>query len=114
VKAQHLVALFNTFETAGSSETRSRLQSTAINIMGWALAQAWIERNPFVGFSFGKAFTPATNVARPAVIETKPFGQLLRDITAYQGRQGNHGGSSIARAHLRAPRHIAAGRMGSV
>jgi integrase len=95
VKALHLVALLNTFETAGSYETRSRLQSTAINIMGWAHGQAWIEHNPFVGFSFGKAFTPATNVARPAIIEAKPFGQLLRDITAYQGRQGNLVGKAL-------------------
>ena len=42
VKAQHLVALLNTFETAGSYETRSRLQSTAINIVGWG---ARVDRN---------------------------------------------------------------------
>ncbi len=65
-KAQHLVARLNTFETAGSYETRSRLQSTAINIMGWAHGQAWIEHNPFVGFSFGKGSTShARRSSRP-------------------------------------------------
>ena len=115
LKAPHLVALLNTFETAGSYETRSRLQSTAINIMGWAHGQAWIEHNPFVGFSFGKAFTPATNVARPAI-----RAQALRPAPARHhclsgaSRQPCRQGAPIARAHLRAPERAAAGRMGRV
>jgi len=34
LKVRHLVAPLNTFETAGSDETYSRLQPTAIYIMG--------------------------------------------------------------------------------
>jgi hypothetical protein len=32
---------------------------------------------------------------RPAFVEAKPFGQLLRDVAAYSGRQGNVVGKAL-------------------
>jgi len=79
--------------------------------MGWAHGQAWIEHTPFVGFSFGKAFTPATNVARPAIIEGQAFRPALARHHCLSGasRQPCRQGAPIARSHLRSPRHAAAG-----
>jgi integrase len=88
VEAHHLVGLLNSFERAKSYETRSRLQSAAINIGGFAQGKALIKQNPFVGIAFGKAFTAAAGVPRPAIIEPKPFGKMLRDIADYKAREG--------------------------
>lgn len=99
VKQKHLVAVLDGFEEVGSYETRMRLQSTALNIAGFAQGKAWIEENPFLGFKFGKSYTAPEQIPRPAIIgtedgktgiiDTKPVGQLLRDVATYQGRNGN-------------------------
>jgi len=40
-------------------------------------------------------FTSPKNQQRPAIVEAKPFGQLLRDVAAYSGRQGNIVGNAL-------------------
>jgi len=89
VEAKDLIDLLETFEDNESYETRARLQAAALNIGGYAHGKAWIEHNPFLGIAYGKAFTSPTNRPRPAITEAEPFGQLLRDVAAYSGRQGN-------------------------
>jgi integrase len=95
VRAKDLIDLLETFEENGSYETRMRLQSTALNIAGFAQGKAWIKANPFHGVAFGNAFTSPKNQPRPAIVEAKPFGQLLRDVAAYSGRQGNLVGKAL-------------------
>ena len=95
VKAKDLIDLLETFEENGSYETRMRLQSTALNVAGFAQGKAWIKLNPFHGIAFGNAFTSPKNEQRPAIIEAKPFGQLLRHVAAYSGRQGNLVGKAL-------------------
>jgi integrase len=89
VEAKDLIGLLETFEDNESYETRARLQAAALNIGGYAQGKAWIKHNPFLGIAYGKAFTSPTNQPRPAITEIEPFGQLLRDVAAYSGRQGN-------------------------
>jgi integrase len=36
-----------------------------------------------------------SNTPRPAITDATPFGQLLRDVAAYQGRQGNLVGKAL-------------------
>jgi integrase len=95
VEPQDLIAVLDAYEDAESYETRMRLQGTALNIAGWAQGKAWIKTNPFIGIGFGKAFTAPTNVPRPALVEAVQFGQLLRDLAAYKGRQGNLVGKAL-------------------
>ena len=89
VEAKDLIDVLDTFEDDGSYETRVRLQSTALNIAGYAQGKAWIKQNPFLGIAYNKAFTAPSNVPRPAIIDAEPFGQLLRDVATYPGRQDN-------------------------
>jgi integrase len=95
VKAKDLIDLLETFEENGSYETRMRLQSTALNIAGFAQGKVWIKANPFHGIAFGNAFTSPKNQQRPAIVEAEPFGRLLRDVAAYSGRQGNVVGKAL-------------------
>jgi integrase len=88
VEAHHLVGLLNTFEKAESYETRSRLQSAAVNIGGFAQGKALIKHNPFIGVAFGKAFTAASGTPRPAIVDPEQFGRLLTDIADYKAREG--------------------------
>jgi len=95
VEACHLIDLLNNFEDARSYETRMRLQSAALNIGGYAQGKQWIKHNPFLGVAYGKAFTAPNNTPRPAVTDAEPFGQLLRNVVAYRGRQGNLVGKAL-------------------
>ena len=95
VEVPHLSTLLDVFEGEDKYTTRQRLQSTAVNVMGFAQGKGWIKTNPFLGINFGKAYTAPLNEPRPAIIEPEPFGQLLRDVAAYNGRQGNLIGAAL-------------------
>jgi integrase len=95
VAVPNLSKLLDVFEGADKYTTRQRLQSTAVNVMGFAQGKGWIKYNPFVGVAFGKAYTAPTDEPRPAITEVEPFGQLLRDVAGYQGRQGNIVGRAL-------------------
>jgi integrase len=89
VKTKDLVDLLVAFEDDGSFETRRRLQATALHIGGFAQVRFDLPQNPFIGINLGKAFTGPVNEPRPAITEAKPFGKLLRAMSAYQGGQGD-------------------------
>jgi integrase len=95
VEVSHLSKLLDVFEGEDKYTTRQRLQSTAVNVMGFAQGKGWIKYNPFLGVAFGKAYTAPTEEPRPAITEAEPFGQLLRDIADYRGRQGNLVGRAV-------------------
>jgi integrase len=97
VVAKDLSDLLNIYNDAGSYATRIRIQSAAINIMGFAQGKGWLHTkpNPFVGVSYGKAYRAPEDEPRPAIVEAEPFGKLLRDVAGYQGRQGNLIGKAL-------------------
>jgi integrase len=95
VEVAHLSKLLDVFEGEDKYTTRQRLQSAAVNVMGFAQGKGWIKYNPFLGIAFGKAYTAPTEEPRPALVAAEPFGQLLRDIAAYPGRQGNLVGRAV-------------------
>ena len=95
VEVPHLSRLLDVFEGEDKYTTRQRLQSAAVHVMGFAQGKGWIKVNPFLGISFGKAYTAPTETPRPAIIEPMPFGQLLRDVAGYDGRQGNLVGAAL-------------------
>jgi integrase len=96
-RVTHLTNLLDVFEGADKFATRQRLQSTALNIMGYAEARGWLgdKTNPFLGIRFGNAYTPPANEERPAIVEAEAFGKLLRDLATYDGRQGNLIGKAL-------------------
>ena len=91
----HLVKLLDLFEGEDKYTTRQRLQSTAIHIMGFARGKGMIKTNPFIGVSFGQAYTAPLDEPRPAIIELSQFEKLLRDVAGYDGRQGNLVGRAL-------------------
>jgi integrase len=95
VEVAHLSKLLDVFEGEDKYTTRQRLQSTAVNVMGFAQGKGWIKYNPFLGMAFGKAYAAPLEEPRPAITEGEPFGQLVRDIAGYRGRQGNLVGRAV-------------------
>jgi integrase len=95
VDTRDLTKLLDRFENAGSHETRMRLQAMAIRIMKFARAKALINRNPFADANFNDAYTSPVNVPRAAITDPEPFGQLLREVWSYQGRNGNLVGIAV-------------------
>jgi integrase len=83
-KVKYLSDVLNTCELAETYATRVNVQRDAIAIMGFAVGKGYIDLNPFAGVRFAASYTsPAeTEESRPALIEPKRFGQLLRDIDA--------------------------------
>jgi integrase len=88
IEVPHLVRILDVFE-GDDYATRQRLQSAAVKIMGFAQGKGWVKNNPFLGVSFAHAYTAPLDKPRPAIIDISPFGNLLRDVAAYDGRQGN-------------------------
>jgi integrase len=95
VNPRDLTQLLDRFERQGSHETRMRTQAMAIRIMGFARGKQWIENNPFADANFNDSYTAPTTQPRPAITEETPFGELLRNISAYSGRNGNLVGIAV-------------------
>jgi integrase len=95
IEVPHLVKLLDVFEGANKYTTRQRLQSATVRIMGFAQGKGWVKTNPFLGVSFGHAYTAPPDAPRPAIIAIQPFGKLLRDVASYDGRRGNQIGDAL-------------------
>jgi integrase len=72
-----------------------RLQAMAIRIMGFARGKQWVKENPFADVNFNDSYTAPRTQPRPAITEQTPFGELLRNISAYSGRNGNLVGIAV-------------------
>jgi hypothetical protein len=108
VTALDLTRLLDRFERDASYETRMRVQAIAIRIAKFAAGRQWITRSPFADANFNDAFTSPVNVPRAAIVAPAEFGELLRDITAYTGRNGNlvgHGPRLISTRQCGPSRH---------
>ncbi|WP_316174688.1 MULTISPECIES: tyrosine-type recombinase/integrase [unclassified Bradyrhizobium] len=98
VKGADLVELLRKVQDEGKYETRVRLQGVAKNIMAYAQSHHYIPANPFAGINNdGKAFrgTKRSRKKRPALVTEVEFGQLLRAIDQYEGREGNLTGIAL-------------------
>jgi hypothetical protein len=95
LKVRDLANILEGFEKAGKYETRVRAQGAARAIMGFAVGRGHIDHNPFSEVKFAAAFTRPTQQKRPAVTEPNAFGQLLRKIDHYEGRDGNLTGMAL-------------------
>jgi len=96
VRAKDLIDLLENFEENGSYETRMRLQSTALNIAGFAQGKAWIEANPFSRHRLRQCvhLPRRTNRVRQS---SRPnlSDSCYGDVAAYSGRQGNVVGKAL-------------------
>lgn len=81
-EVRYLADVLRKCELNGTYETRVIVQRDAIAIMGYAVGLGLIKTNPFAGVKFAATFTSPRETAesRPALVEPKTFGQLLRDI----------------------------------
>ncbi|WP_315726170.1 tyrosine-type recombinase/integrase [Bradyrhizobium sp. SZCCHNS2022] len=98
VKGSDLVEVLRAVQAEGKYETRVRLQGVARKIMGFAVGRHYIPVNPFVGVNDdGNSFrgTKRSRKKRPALITETEFGQLLRAIDQYEGREGNLTGIAL-------------------
>jgi integrase len=100
IEVAHLAKLLDVFEGEDKFATRIRIQSAAVNTMGFAQAKGWIKHSPLLGIRFGAAYTAPLDVPRPAIIEAERFGKLLRDVAGYRGRQGNLVGIALTLTNL--------------
>ena len=91
VEVSHLAKVLATYEAEGKFSTRERAQGVATKIGGYCVGRGYIKNNPFREVSFAEAFTSAGSVhtPRPALVDAKPFGQLLRHIDGSGEREIN-------------------------
>ncbi|MCA1455900.1 integrase arm-type DNA-binding domain-containing protein [Bradyrhizobium sp. BRP22] len=84
VKGSHLSPILVAFEN--EYETRRRLLPAARDIIAYAAARGmWPEDYaPFDRLSASKGFAGHVTESRPAIIDPKPFGELLRKIDDYR------------------------------
>ena len=92
LEAPELVALLRRIQDRGAMETAHRVRAIISAVFSYAIATGRATRNPAAGL--GVALKTTVKGHHPAIIEPKRYGQLLRDIYAYQG-------SPITRAALK-------------
>lgn len=82
IEVSDLAAVLSNYEDEGKFATRERAQGIAIKIGGYCVGRGYLKFNPFREVSFAEAFTSSGShhEPRPALVDPKPFGQLLRDI----------------------------------
>jgi integrase len=90
-----LATLLDKYEKAGKYETRVRLQGAAVKIMGFGVGRGYLKQNPFLGVKFSSAFTAPADKPRPAVTDPTKFGNLLRKVEHYEGRDENLTGMAL-------------------
>lgn len=85
VETAHLSDLAEKF----NKPTRIRVVSAARKIMAVAKRKGWIKHSPFSDVDFNEGLAKHREKKRPAIVDEKKFGQLLRDIEGYNGRGNN-------------------------
>ncbi|MGY3344852.1 MULTISPECIES: tyrosine-type recombinase/integrase [unclassified Bradyrhizobium] len=85
VEAAHLSDLAEKF----NKPTRVRIISAAKKIMAVAKRKGLIKHSPFSDIDFNDGLPKHRERKRPAIIEDKAFGELLRRIDGYEGRGHN-------------------------
>jgi integrase len=84
VDEDHLLKILDAF--GDQYETRRRLLPVARDVIDYAKRKLMWPKNyaPFAGVSASKGFADHVTESRPAIIEPKPFGELLRKIDGHR------------------------------
>jgi integrase len=85
VEAGHLSAIGEKL----NKPTRIRVVLAAKKIMGVAKRKGWITVSPFSDIDFHEGLPAHREKKRPAITDEAKFGELLRQIDAYNGRGNN-------------------------
>jgi integrase len=85
VNSSHLSSLLEVF----NKPTRIRVLSAARKIMAVAKRKNLINVSPFADIDFSEGFEKHRTKKRPAIIDEKQFGNLMRKIENYDGRSNN-------------------------
>ena len=83
ITAPEVLAVLRPIETEGKLETAQRLRAVIGEVMRYAVATGKAERDP-TGDLRGALSSPKST-PRPAIIEPKPFGGLLRAVDGHDG-----------------------------
>jgi len=83
IRAPAILAVLREIEGRGNHETAQRLRQFCEAIFAYALASGIVERN--VGADLRGILTTGQVQNRPAIVEPKAVGQLLRAIDGYEG-----------------------------
>ncbi|MGJ4928622.1 tyrosine-type recombinase/integrase [Bradyrhizobium sp. HKCCYLS2038] len=103
VEVSHLAEVLKKAEAEGKYETRVRLQGHAIKIMGFAVARGYITASPFAAIrdvSEEGWISPSETHERRKAVTDEPdgaakFGELMRAIDGYEGRNDNLIGAAL-------------------
>jgi integrase len=85
LETAHLSSLAEKF----NKPTRIRVVSAAHKIMAVAKRKGLIKHSPFTDVNFNEGLPKHRETRRPAIIDEKKFGELLRKINGYDGRSNN-------------------------
>jgi hypothetical protein len=85
LETAHLSSLAEKF----NKPTRIRVVSAARKIMAVAKRKGLIKHSPFTDVNFNEGLPKHRETRRPAIIDEKKFGELLRKINGYDGRSNN-------------------------
>lgn len=91
LEASDLAGVLAKYEAEEKFATRERVQGTGVSIGGYCVGRGYLKVNPFREVSYAQAFTSAGSVgeSRPALVDVKPFGDLVRNIDCSSERQLN-------------------------
>ncbi|MGJ4889014.1 tyrosine-type recombinase/integrase [Bradyrhizobium sp. HKCCYLRH3099] len=99
VRVSDLAEVLKEAEAKAKYETRVRLQGHAVKIMGFAVARGYIQASPFAAIrdvsEEGWISPSEAHERRKAVTDPAKFGELLRAIDAYEGRNDNLVGAAL-------------------
>jgi integrase len=83
IRAPVILAVLREIEDRGNNETAQRLRQICEAVFAFAVVAGLVERN--VGTDLRGILAPCRVKNRPAIVEPKGVGQLLRAIDAYTG-----------------------------
>ncbi len=84
ITAPELLAALRTFEIRGRYESARRLRGTCGQVFRYAIATGRAERD--ISVDLRGALTTPRVTHRPAIVEPKAFGELLRALESYKGQ----------------------------
>jgi hypothetical protein len=83
IKAPEVLAVLKRIESRGKMETTHRVRSDCGNIFRYAVASGRAERDPTIDLRGAIAAVAKKN--RPAIVDPKRIGELMRAIDGYRG-----------------------------
>lgn len=109
LRAPAILPVLRAVEAKGINYTAKRLRQYCEAVFTYAIATGRSERN--VGADLRGALAPCKVTNRPAIVEPKAVGKLLRAIDGYEGSPVTLAAPQAGSAGFRAPWRTAASRM---